>query len=349
MKYIAVLHHFLVVSLLLSYDLESAYADTNVTQPENQGFFEKSLDTFQGYWSYKVLTFSSKLDQIGSNLFDENNTADDKVDIALPFDSFFKEDLYLNSTNNSYIKLQGGYEYTHLGKSAAIQNITARLRLPKTQKQLHLFINEEPQTLLPNVTQTSSDVGVGLKYYLPHMYDRLFTNISIGLAGISNLYVKTYFEYLTVFTDWQIKATQNLKYSQINKFDEWTDFYFDRQLSHHELLRLLLQRSTNSEINGMEYLSQLSYTKALDNKTNCVYYIGINGRTQDTPATLYENGSIPQEGAYNYSTGIIWRQQFFKNYLYYQVEPILSYHEQYNYKPNYILRFTVDLFFETKR
>lgn len=343
MKYIALL-------LLLS-GMRLCYADSNVTQLENQGSFEKNWDFFHGYWSNKVVAFSSRVDYIGSNLFDDNDTDDEKADIALPFDSFFKEDLYLNCTNNSYIKLQGGYEYNHLGKTAAIQNITARLRLPRTQKRLHLFINEEPQpqTILPNVAQTSSDVGVGLKYYLPSMYDRLFSNISIGLAGIANPYAKTYFEYLIVFTDWQIKSTQNFKYSHRNKFDEWTDFYFDRQLSHHKMVRLLLQRSTNSEINGMEYLSQLSYIQAFDHKKSCIYYIGMNGRTQDILAAPYENGSIPQEGIYNYSTGIIWRQQLFKNYLFYQVEPILSYHEQYNYKPNYMLRFTVDLFFETKR
>lgn len=364
---------FLFSAVLAVCSATSVFSDTNLTQSDNTGLFEKNLDDFQKYLSLKVLIFSSKLDQIGSSGLDENQTTDSIVDSnrsedtlqsnfnqpieensyppPLPFDSFFKDDIYLNTTNKSYIKIHGGYEFNQLGPSAISHNVSARIKLPKTQEKLHLFINNEPKktTLLPTINQSSSDVGIGLKYYLPQVYEKLFSNVSIGFAGITNPYVKTYFEYLIAFTNLEIKSTQNFKYSHKNKFDEWTDFYFDRKLSQQNMVRLLLQRSTNSEVNGMEYLSQLSYTNALEKEISCVYYISVNGRTEDTPASLYENGSIPKEGVYNYSAGVIWRQQFFKDYLYYQIEPILSYHEQYNYKPNYILRFTIDLFFETKR
>lgn len=381
-------NRLLFSSILLVWNTEFLFADNNATESSHEWLFGKQLDHFQKYWSRKVLTFSSKLDQIGLDQFDDNETENILADvdsseyrqqsnfiplpfdpfaergykeskqipyqISLPFDAFFKDDIYLDKTNKSYIKVSGGYEYNHLGQSNAVHNISARIRLPKTNKRLHLFINEIKETEKKAthnqiINQTPSDAGIGLKYYFPLAYENLFSHMSIGLAGITNPYTKTYLEYLMLFTDWQIRSNQNFKYSQKNKFEEWTDIYFERKLSDQDLLRLFLQRSTDSETVGMEYMSQLSYTNVLEKKSSCMYYIALNGRTKDVTNTLYQNGLNPQEGVYNYSAGIVWRQQFFKDYLYYQIEPTLSYHEEYNYKPNYLLRFTVDIFFESKK
>ncbi|MFA6189666.1 MAG: hypothetical protein WC680_10365 [Sulfuricurvum sp.] len=390
-----VLSSFLFSTILLVSSTASVFTDNNVPESNDEWLLEKQLDNFQKYWSRKVLAFSSELDQIGLNQFDDNKTENILADvnsseyvqqsdlkqvpyqiplpydpfikrgyaepqqvpyqISLPFDAFFKDDIYLDKTNKSYIKVTGGYQYNHLGQSTAVHNISARIRLPKTNKRLHLFINEKQETPKKATRnqiieqEASTDAGIGIKYYFPLMYKNFFSHLSIGLSGITNPYTKTYLEYLMLFTDLQIRFNQNFKYSQKNKFEEWTDVYFEQKLSDQDLLRLFLQRSTDSETVGMKYMSQLSYTRVLEKESSYMYYIAINGRTKDITNALYQNGLNPQEGVYNYSAGIVWRQQFFKDYLYYQIEPILSYHEEYNYKPNYLLRFTVDIFFESKK
>jgi hypothetical protein len=363
-------------------DLSATNSDHNTTNdPEEESWLKQNVDDFQEYWSRKVLFLPSILDRMLSNggQDDEKTLLEDVNQSTCPvpdsdncfpkpkvtseqdletletsswFDDFFKNETYLDSTNKSYVRIRAGYEYDKRGDSASFHGITARLRLPKTQKRLQLFIGDEPDDkIIPsNIGQPRIDEGVGIKYFMPSLKDRLYTNASVGFAGIDNPYVKARMEYPIFLESWLFKAIQNFKYSRENKFDESTDLYFDRKLSDNELIRLLLQRSTNSEIRGMEYLSQISYLTTLTNNIGLNYYIAANGRTKDLTGAVYDDsGLMPQEGVYNYSAGVAWRQAILNNYLFYQIDPILSFHEQYDYKPNYILRFTLDLYFGNKK
>lgn len=372
---------FLFICVAGASDMPAENADHNTSGiPEKENWLKQNMDDFQGYWSRKVLIFSSNLDHMFSEWFedDEKTLLEDANLSACPlpgsdncfpkpivtneeeletyetsswFDDFFKDETYLDATNKSYVRVRAGYEYDKRGDSDLFHGITARLRLPKTQERLQLFIGDEPDDkIIPsNIAQPRIDEGVGLKYFLPSLKDRLYTNASVGFAGIDNPYVKARMEYPIFLDKWLFKAIQNFKYSRENKFDESTDLYFDRKFSDKKLIRLLLQRSTNSEIRGMEYLSQISYLTTLQHDIALNYYIAANGRTKDLTGAVYESGLTPQEGVYNYATGVAWRQAILDNYLFYQIDPILSFHEQYDYKPNYILRFTLDLYFGNKK
>ena len=326
---------------------------------------EMNIDGLQEYWSHKVLIFSSNVDQMFSyGLEDEENlstTSDNRFtkpqfvhekdqetyQTFLGFDDFFKDETHLDMNNQSYVKVSGGYEYDHRGESSFVHTLSARIKLPKTQEKLHIFIGEETQDA-HSLRQPSLNEGIGIKYYFPSLYGRLFSNASIGFSGINNPYVKTRIEYPVIFDNWLIKLSQNFKYSLESHFDEWTNIYFDRKLSDQEVLQLLLRRSTNSEVRGMDYLSQISYMRTRKYDVGYTYYISCNGRTKDLSDLQYDNRLTPQEGVYEYATGAIWRQKLIGDYLFYQVEPIVSLHEQYNYKPNYLFKLTLDLYFGKK-
>lgn len=338
--------------------------DQNMTLNEEQGgWLESNMDDFQEYWSRKVLIFSSNLDRmLAGGDEDMGNEHVPKPEFKSEhdvrtyqtstwFDDFFKDETYLDSTNQSYVRIRGGYEYDKLGGSSLFNRVTARIRLPKTQKKLQLFIGDEAEgKMTPSGTLgTEKNEGIGIKYFLPTLKERLFTNASIGFSGIDNPYLKAHVEYPIFLGDWLFKATQTFKLSVQDKFDEWTDFYFDRKISDSEMIRLLLQRSTNSEIDGMEYFTQLSYRNTFKHDIGFNYYLALSGRTKDLVGLSYENGMTPQEGVYEYAAGVVWRQQLWKNYLFYQIEPILSYHEQYDYQPNYLLRLSLDLYFGNQK
>lgn len=360
---------------------EPEITDSNVSAPlEEPLWMESEMDSFQEYWSKKILIFSSNLDRMFASGFDDDNVSgmekppeenasvvDDECRFSQPkftqeqdkqtyqtstwFDDFFKDETYLDATNKSYIKIRAGYEYDWRGEPSVLQNIKARIKLPRTQEKIQLFIGDDSDEKISSTdpTRTSGSEGIGIKYFLPSLYGRLFSNASIGFSGIDNPYARTHMEYPVFLQNWLFKAAQNFKYSVESKFDEWTDFTFDRPLSDKEMIRLLLQRSTNSEVIGMEYLLQLSYRVASHHDIGTSYYVGFNGRTKDLTGSLYNSGLTPQEGVYQYAAGIVWRQQLYKEYLVYQIEPILSLHEQYNFKPNYLLRLTLELYFGYKR
>ncbi|MBN2870450.1 MAG: hypothetical protein JXK04_05790 [Campylobacterales bacterium] len=366
------------LSVLGTTDLSAAESDANATATvQEEHWLATKMDAFHHYWSHKVLLFSSGLDSFFLDGFDSNETPLDEenneslrpFDSEAPlfpkptfkkeenkatyqtsaeFDEFFKDQIYLDATNKSYVRIRAGYEYDKRGDSSFVHNVSARLRLPRTKDKLQLFIgDDEPQDQSDptKIQQTDKTEGVGIRYFFPALYGRLYSNASIGFSGIDNPYVKTHLEYPIFLDEWLFKASQNFKYSLENKFDEWTTLYLDRKVLNNKIIRISTQRSTNSEIRGMEYTAQISYRNTLKHDIGYNYYIAANGRTKDLPEALYDNGLIPQEGVYNYSTGVVWRQAIRNNYLFYQVEPIVSFHEQYDYKPNYLMRLSLELYF----
>lgn len=353
----------LLVAMLISSTLFSETVLPQVVQQNNPSssdfdWLTTRMDNLEQYLSKKVSVIASNVDRITAEDNDKNITIvndnreapfDERKEtflLSTGFSDFFKDETYLDVTNRSYVKVHGGYEYNRRGENDLFNGITARLRLPKTQKQLQLFIGGESDDKLglnPGVHQNS---GVGLQYYMNSLYKGLFSRASVGISGITNPYAKTNIEYPLYFENWLFRPIQTFKYSVRDKFDEWTDLYFDQKISSTQMIRLLLERSTNSEVKGMNYLSQLSYLTAYADYISYSYYIGINGRTKDLMDTTYLNSTLyPQEGIYNYSAGISWRQRIWKDYIFYQIDPLVSFHEQYNYKPNYLFRIGIDIYF----
>ena len=356
----------------------------NTSLPDNSSTRNWGIDHFQVYWSNQVFRFASYLDQKLSLFGDEDNIStldtntiqqltdhSDLINIPAHYsianinqknaketyltsiwiDVFYKDENYLDTINRSYVLVRGGYEYDKLGDSSIFYNVKARIRLPKTEGKLQLYIGENTQesTMLSYIQESSNNAGIGLKYYMPALFEDLYTNASVGFSSINNPYAKVHIKYPIFQWNWLFKPEENFKYSLKNEFEEWTDLYFDRKLSDSEMVRLLLQRSTKSGIRGMDYFAQFSYMNTLKNEIGFNHYIAMSGRIKDLTGMVYADGTTPQEGIYEYSAGTIWRQKVLHDYLFYQLQPIITFHEQYNFKPDYIFRFSLDFYFGNNR
>ncbi len=367
------LYPLLFLSFLISAEGSETLKANLISPPPEH--FETTVDDFQNYISKKVLIFSSNLDRFFAESFedensssavqkigyDESNSTDElfskpkfkkeenkeTYETATWFDEFFKDETYLDSTNKSYVRVRAGYVYDWRGDPFLHHNISARIKLPRTKEKIQLYFSDDKEEHFApfDAARKSGGEGIGVKFFLPSIYGRLFSNASAGISGIDNPYLRTHMEYPIFLDDWLLRLSQNFKYSIERKFDEWSDLSLDRTLADKDLIRLFMQRSTNSEIEGMEYLLRLAYRNTLHPEIGTSYYVGFNGRTKDLTTAPYPNALIPQEGVYEYVAGIIWRQQLYKKYLFYQLEPIASFHEQYDYRINYLLRFSVDLYF----
>lgn len=312
-----------------------------------------TMDTLHEYLSDTILLLSSELDHKVSSGFEDQNQSQwldgqnrDIYQTHVGINDFFVDPTFFDATNKSYIKIGSGYQYDFLGTSGLAHSFTARIKLPKTQDKLQIFIGDDlGDEILPFFNgNPGQKEGVGLKYYFPS-FGRLISHASVGFSGINNPYTKTYFDYPVLVNSWILHISQNFKYSLENEFDEWSDIYIDRKISDEEVVRLLLRRSTNSNVRGMDYTAQLALMNTHKNQVGYHYYIAANGRTKDIRNEPYSDGTFPQEGVYEYAVGMIWRQQFFKEYLFYQIQPIVSFHEQYDYRSNYLLKCTFEIYF----
>ena len=304
------------------------------------------MDRFQEKASHVVRRFSSNVDSRLSRIFDDENvteTLSEAEEFSLM--DYFTDESAFDPTNRSYVRLVGGYEFDKLGKNSQILDMTARIILPKTQNRLQLFIGDETKETgdLSTLDTEEERTGVGLRYFFGHFARTFHPNVVLGLSGIDNPYLKMQVSYPIRWESLLIKPSQAVRYSAEKTFDEWTDLLFAYRVHPRRILRLLLRRSTETDVEGMGYFAQLSYYKPSFHHTGLRPYVGVYGRTRAL-SEPYENGTRAGTCIYNYAAGVIWKESVLRDYLFYQVHPAVEYHEQYDYRPNYVLRLTMEFF-----
>ncbi|PHQ65591.1 MAG: hypothetical protein COB99_03135 [Sulfurimonas sp.] len=323
-----------------------------------------SLDYIHRNVTQKILIFSSNLDHtLEGWVNDDENISKEDVEICIKeeeeayslfsivnlYDDFFKDDTFLSTTNKSYIRIRWGAEQNGEEGFSFLNNVRVNLRLPKTEDSLYLFIgdDEDDETKTFNNTNIDKTTSVGVKYMLNNL-DVLNGSIFGGFRGVTNPFIKLRIQYPIAFKYILFRPVQYVEYAYEDEFKEETQLYFDYRLaSRKDLVRLSLRRHTETHLDGMHYSTQLSYLSTLKHGVGYQVYTNLSGRTQaqtTIPANIKYN-VIPTAGVYNYSTGIVWKQQFFKRYLFYELQPLVEFPQQYDYNANYIFRANLELYF----
>lgn len=344
----------------LSAQPQESNSSTKVQAPKTTpnkelSLYEKliSLDYIQSSVSKKVLVFSSNLDYSLKNMLEnDTNTSTQEAyslyNIANFYDDFFKDETYLSTTNKSYIRLKFGAETNAQEGFSYLNNIDVTLRLPQTEESLYLFISDEEEEIkAPNNIKKNKTTSVGIKYVLSHL-DIINASIFGGFRGVTNPFIKLRAQYPIAFKHLLFRPVQYVEYSANDLFKEETQFYFDHRLEDKiDLIRLLIKRFTQTYLHGMNYSAQLSYLSTLKHSVGFQAYTLIQGQTETQTAnpSNAKYNIIPTAGIYNYSTGLVWRQQFLKKYLFYELQPIIEFDQQYNYNANYIFRAHIELYF----
>lgn len=263
------------------------------------------------------------------------------------FDIDAKNSQFLNLSDNSYVRLRGGYIYNYRGTSEFTHSISARLKIPRTKDKLNLIIGDETrqsEDLNFKGTDRETDnnsVALGFNNIFG-LFKTVKSSFRAGFSGVTNPYAKWRLQYGVLAGSWFINAEQILRYSRKSKFEEWTNLTFMRRTSSTNLFSLLFQRSTQDDLPGMQYLIQPAHMHALENGSLTVF-AGMYGRTK----TL-GNGDLGYEakrGIYAYSIGVGLRKQTSKKYIVYNLQPAISFQDVYNYKPNYIFTASLEFYF----
>lgn len=330
-------------TLLLFFTTNLFSLPLEVSSNEEPSLYEKllSLDYIQSNISNKIVVFSSNLDQKARGWV--KNDANSSV----------QELAYLQATNKSYIRLRMGTEANKEEGFAFLNNIRVNLRLPKTEKELYLFIgddedeDEDGNAKSVNMNYSETPTSVGLKYFIKSM-DAFKANLFAGLRGVTNPVIKLRLQYPIAFKYVSFRPVQYVEYSLEDEFKEETQFYFDHCLAgKKELIRLSLSRYTQTYLKGMNYSAQLSYLGVIEHEVGFQLYSNLSGRTKLNSAEPVnaKYNVIPTTGVYNYSSGIIWKQRFFKKYLFYELQPLVEFNQQYAYNANYVFRANIEMYF----
>ena len=309
------------------------------------------MDAFQGSLSYRIRVFSSNVDRRISGAFDDSVVEAEETDterffITRWFDGYFLDDTHLDHTNRSYLRLRGGYTFDSKAENHWISDVKARIRLPLSQERLQLFIGDDTRegSDLTAAGTGEESSGAGLRFTMQqYVPKRMSSGTSIGISSLDNPYAKLYVDYTLLDGDWLVKPVQTFRYSKESEFEEWTDFFVAKRLPDEGIVQLLLQRSTRSHVDAMEYMAELSYWKVNRHRIGFQPYVALYGRTK--ALGTYDNGERIDSGIYNYAAGLIWRRSVLRDYLFFQAHPSVMCHEHYAYRANYLLHLTFEIYF----
>ncbi len=254
---------------------------------------------------------------------------------------------FLDRTNNSYIRLRGGYAYDYRGEGNYIYSIDARVMIPRTQRKYHLIIGDDTKnssdlSVKGTNTELDNSIALGINN-LFGLFDPIESKIRFGFSGATNPYGKVALRYEALLGTWLMVPSQTFRYSRNDAFDEWTNLDFRRRIAEQTMFSLLFQRSTITQTEGMNYFIQPSVSFELGKYGNLATYFGIYGRTKDQPED--QDGYKPKRGIYRYAFGINWSKQASRKYIVYRIQPILSYDDKYAFKQNYTLQALLEFYF----
>ncbi|MBU1643267.1 hypothetical protein KKE54_07890 [bacterium] len=254
---------------------------------------------------------------------------------------------FLDRTNNSYIRLRGGYAYDYRGTGNYIYSIDARLRIPRTQRKYHLIVgddtkNSEDLSVKGTNAELDNSIALGVNNLFGLFYP-IESKIHFGFSGATNPYGKVAFSYEALLGTWLMVPSQTFRYSRKDEFNEWTNLEFRRRITDSIMFSQLFQRSTITGTEGSDYFMQPSVSFEMGKYGNLTTYLGVYGRTKEQPEN--EDGYTPKKGIYRYAFGINWNKKSSRKYIVYRVQPVLSYDDEYAFKQNYTVQALLEFYF----
>ena len=343
----------IVLSLFLSF----CNAENNVTTQNESNYIDETHATL----SKQVLEWSDEIDAticdwVGD---DETNTTTVEANVSdtiledkvRTVDSFFQNNKYLDETDDAYIRVR--VDSFFQSKASNDLNFRVRVQLPlsESKKRLKVFVDaltlDNAQNILKDDKEENSLApDIGINYFAPERYG-IESKYSLGFSGL-NPFVKARYNIPFTFNEWLIDPIQLFKYSTDDEFEEETNIYFDKQVEESSLFRIQLHRKTQTKIDGMDYGLSFQYYWSPKKDTGLRLSQSFLGNTKHP--YILDKDIEPQQtktygGISNYITSFSWRENIWRKWFYYQVQPSVNFDKQYDYEPNYSIRLFVDFYF----
>lgn len=315
-------------------------ADSNIKSQS----FEEYIDEKQRRVSKNVIRAFDDIDKSLSRWVgnEETEFSCEQDREIRTIEEFFVNDRYFDATEKSFLRVRLGTSIQSKDSTDYNYKIRAQIPLSRTKKDFQLFVDDVRDNYIegtPSANLENQHMEVGVNFFAP-IYSDIRSKYSIGISGLS-VAARARYSKDFEFGKWLIQPVQQFKYSTKSEFSEETSLYIDRVFDELSLFRTHLYRKTQSGINGFDYSATFSYYFTKSNKK------GLSLSQQFWGNSRYVCDLKPKEysGISDYASSISWRQNIFKTWIAYEIQPTISFHRKYDYEANYILNFYIDFYF----
>jgi hypothetical protein len=208
-------------------------------------------------------------------------------------------------------------------------SLLANFTLSKIDDRLHLFIvgENEPvstQQSLPEdpgnpgfdrTTPTTHFANTEIRYELIQKHSlNLFLGAGVRLALPFEVFARSRVQYMHNLNDiFLIRAAETFFVKNTDLFGETTELSLERLIGGTTLLRWSGAGTASREINGLEWGSELSLSRLFSSKDALTLKGGVFGNTNFSPQVVQ-----------NYLVLARYRRNFLRSWLFYEVEPQVS-------------------------
>ena len=324
---------FLMSSIAVMADQNSG-VEQKSWMDETHQYISKKVYTFSHHLDEKLAGYACKFDSDCVSLDDESTQQEEGQTAANDwFSSFFRDEIFDEVYTKSYVIVRGTVDYDDRTSDFGFSSkIRASLALPKTEDRLHFYIEDGGDNLDTRNYGTQTQNDVGLRYFLANKHF-IKSSFSLGLHSWDDPYVRANFWLPYQIGHWRNRISQKFQYSVDDKFEDETRLYFDRILEEDAFLRFDVGRWSKEEIDGMQYFGGISYNKTTS--FNKGYKLGISAIGQTKP-----DNEITQYAAYG-----VYKENIYRKWLFYEIEPRVEWDRAYDFEPNYKLLVSLEVFF----
>ena len=255
-------------------------------------------------------------------------------------DAFFQDNKYLNETDDTYIRIRvKNYAYSREDNKIKVK-FNAQIPLNRCKKEWQLFLQDVQANDSEVRSTDSSHDGVGLRYYREGFYG-IKSNYSLGIRN-SSPYVRARFRLPIRFDTWTIEPVQSIKYSTDDNLELETNMYFDKKIDENKLFRIQLNRESGDDIKGINYGISFEYFNTFRKNTGLRLRQSFFGNTHYNDFYKFDKNYT---GINNFVSSVGWRENIWRKWFYYEVQPTVNFHKDHGYTPSYSLRIILDFYF----
>ncbi len=270
-------------------------------------------------------------------------TTDRVQDMTEWMDSFFGDPVYDLEKPDSLLRLTWKNSWDEQDDHKSRLKLRGKLRLPNLSSRLSLvFSGEEGDDLVPGATREDADTA-DLVYNVREK-KRSRVDLTLGLNQDGLKPGVRYRHQAPISEDWGYRFTQRLQWESDEGVYTTGQFNLDHVLTDNQLVRWSTRGKYGEETEGVEWRSILSLNQRFESAFNhdpsvLSFFTSVHGVTDP-------------EYIENVRIGTVLRQQLFRRYFFFEVEPSYNFRKRRSDEDrdgawNIILR--LEILFEPRR
>lgn len=269
------------------------------------------------------------------------------VSLSTRMDSFFADERVFEESRRSYVRLYGDLSYKEAKASDVAVKIQAKLVLPALEKRLKLLIESDDQSLdnggvssittpkgVPNV-DVPQDFRAAVQLQVtdsPHW--NINTDAGLRIHSFSlDAFVRARARRLQNVHLWQLRFTQSVYWFEQSGGGASVQYDADRKLSTDYLGRSRTVATWSDHDQQFSFEQSFFLFQSIDQRNAMSYQLGVFG------------ASRPNSHVTDYAIGIKWRHRLHRQWLFGEIQPLLTWPEDQGFRPTTSILFRLEAVF----